>query len=279
MQYRVAVAYQNVAWEKGSTELSKLFASMKKEECSRRMNLREYLVAFVQRQQRLFHGLPAVQNPVLEELAGRKMSMEETEEIVQSAIRDRAQKFQRMSDSRAPAGGALGPGLSGVKVEDGDFTLESPLTSDLLCQAKVLERKSTGAKQGWKTSLAIMTADSFLHIFDVPSQIVQPGAAPEVAFHALIPNVIFPSADNIRSGLSNFSKGWSDMLTPSESVVLGNCTILLLKDGISFELHETIATTGASKMFGKRVMRKILLKTSTKEETEDWIAILREPQC
>ena len=68
MQYRVAVAYQNLAWEKGNDELTKLFAKVKEEEITRRMNLREFLVAFAQRQQRLFLSLPGIQNELLENL-------------------------------------------------------------------------------------------------------------------------------------------------------------------------------------------------------------------
>ena len=39
MQYRVAVTYQNEAWEKGNEELKKLYERVKEEEIKRRMKI------------------------------------------------------------------------------------------------------------------------------------------------------------------------------------------------------------------------------------------------
>ena len=97
MRYRVAVAYQTSAWGKGSDELSKLFASMKEAECMRRMNTREYLVAFIQRQERLFMTLPDIHTPVLQDLFGRDMDRTTLEESVQNDIRKRAERLDRKS--------------------------------------------------------------------------------------------------------------------------------------------------------------------------------------
>lgn len=273
MQYRVAVAYQNTAWEKGNAELTQLFQTMKEEECRRRIHLREYLVAFVQRQQRIFLGLPSVHSEVLEDLVGNEMTREEVEEAVQGAIRERANKIQRAND-KIPKKSNAGPGLEGVNEDEGDFTLESPLVSDLLCKAKVIERRNAGVLKGWKTSLAIVTADSFLHLFDLPPGTVQPGSAPEVAFQYLIPNVFIPSTDNLSVGKTNFSKGWSASLSPTDSLILGNCKIQVKNDS-AFEIIETMITKGAQKMFGKTATRKMILRTLKKMETEEWLSILK----
>lgn len=266
MQYRVAVAYQNAAWEKGNTELTNLFASVKKEECSRRMNLREFLVAFVQRQQRLFLSLPGVHNAVLEELVGKEISLEEVERTVQSAIQSRTEKYNADLAALSPTSSRDGGDEEKTDVPQ----LESPLLSDLLTKAKVIERR-LGNK--WQTCLAIITADSFLHLFDINSKSIIPGSSPEIAFKTLVPSVFVPSSANMTSGKTNFSRGWSDSITPSDSMVLANCSVLR-KNDTAFELTETTSPTGAQKMFGKIMIKRALINTSTKDEAEDWIAVL-----
>ena len=261
MQYRVAVAYQNVAWDKGNQELQKLFDKVKQEEINRRMNLREFLVAFAQRQQRLFLSLPGIQNQVLEELVGKEMSREEMSQAVHEIIEERAAKYKKDT--------AKGSDLTGD--DFADFNLESPLASDLLSKAKVVLRKGSGLD--WTLSLAVMTADSYLHLFDIESSNIKLTTSPEIAFTALAPTLVIPNPENRLLGKSNFGKGWSDPLTPSESMILGKCKVKKL-DEISFELIETISLSGASKLIGKTMKRRIQIQTPTQEEADDWIQIL-----
>jgi hypothetical protein len=260
MQYRVAVAYQNLAWEKGNEVLTNLFAKVKEEEITRRMNLREFLVAFAQRQQRLFLSLPGIQNQVLEDLVGKEMSREELDQAVQQIIEERASKYKKKS--------------GGTNVESDDFAefnLESPLSSDLLSKAKVVLRTDTG--MDWTLCLAVMTADSYLHMFDLDDPKIKLSTPPEMAFTLLAPTLIAPSYDNQMLGKTNFGKGWSDPLTPTESLILGKSKVKRV-DETSFELTESLTTTGASKFMGKTAKRRIRLQTPTKEEADDWMQIL-----
>lgn len=266
MQYRVAVAYQNTAWEKGTTELTKLFSTVKQEECLRRINLREFLVAFVQRQQRVFLSLPGIHNTVLEDLVDKKMTKEDIEKLIEATIENQASNYKKSADTASSGSAPSSKGADNIL----DVHLESPLSSDLTCKAKVIQRKSS-ATSGWKTSLAIMTVDSYLHLFDIEN--AEPEISPEDAFQSIIPNVIMPDSQNVLMGKANFSKGWSDSLTPSDSLILGNCKILSL-DSTTFELTETVASTGASRMLGKSVVKKVLFRTLTKEEADDWITVL-----
>lgn len=261
MQYRVAVAYQNMAWDKGNEELQELFEKVKKEEITRRMNLREFLVAFAQRQQRLFLSLPEIQNKVVEELVGKEMSREEVDKAVRTIIEERAAKYKKETVK----------GSDLTEDDFADFNLESPLASDLLSKAKVVLRKGSGLD--WTLSLAVMTADSYLHLFDIESSNIKLTTSPEVAFTALAPNLVIPNPENRLLGKSNFGKGWSDPLTPSESMILGKCKVKQL-DEISFELIETVSISGASKFIGKTSKRRVQIQTPTTEETEDWIQIL-----
>ena len=261
MQYRVAVAYQNLAWEKGNDELTKLFAKVKEEEITRRMNLREFLVAFAQRQQRLFLSLPGIQNEVLEDLVGKEMSREELDKTIHKIIEERAAKYKKKND--------MGSTLEND--DFADFNLESPLASDLLSKAKVVLRIGSGLDR--TVCLAVMTADSYLHLFDIDSPKVQLSTSPEIAFTLLTPTLITPNVNNQMLGKTNFGKGWSDPLTPTESLILGKCKVRRVDD-VSFELTESITQTGASKFMGKSTRRRFRLMSPTKEDTDDWIQIL-----
>jgi hypothetical protein len=279
MHYRVAVDYQTATWDKGSAELSKLFTSMKDAECQRRINLREYLLTFVQRQQRLFLSLPEVHTPVLQDLAGRQMDPAAVEEQVQQAIRKRAHMLQRQAkdEQASVATPPPPPGLTGVNEEEGNFKIDSPLTSGLLCRAKVIEKRSSGMMQGWKTALAIVTADSFLHLFDLPSSNIKPGTAPEVAFQSLVPQIQVPATGGVKS--TKILSGFADHpLTPSDSLALANCSITTSIQDIkwcSFEVTEKVYNKGASKVFSKTAMKSFKLRMLTRGEMEEWISVLQ----
>jgi hypothetical protein len=282
MQYLVAVDYQTSVWEKASTELSTLFASMKDIECQRRVNLRELLLAFAQRQQRLFVSLPDVYTTALKDLVGRDIDRNAIEEKVQFSIRKRAELLQR---EEAPTLARLteqGSGLKAVLLDVeqslSSAKLESPLLSELLCKAKVIERKLPGIVGSWTTTLAIVTADSFLHLFDLPvGSPVHVGSAPEAAFHTLSPTVNVPSADKMRTGKYDFVKGWCDGLIPAESLALHNCKVT--SHGTTFDIVETYDSRGASKMFRSTTTRKLVFRAGTEEETEDWMEALNFGHC
>jgi len=280
MHYRVAVSYQTSAWEKGSAELTKLFSSMKEMECQRRLDLREFMVAFMQRQDRLFTALPLIHAPVLQELVEREMDKSSLEGTVQAAIRKRAEKLQReeLKNKEKEKKEPTSSPLKGVNVEDGNFTLASPLLSDLLCKTKVIERKNFGMMSTWKLCLVVITSDAFAHMFDIPNARVSLGSAPEVAFQTLVPEVQVPSAETIKSGKSNLIKGWCDSLTPTETLNLMNCKLVFGFDGSTLDVQETTVTTGASKVFGKTTKRKLSLKFSSKLESQDFMFAVNQVQ-
>jgi len=282
MHYRMSVAFLSACWEKCSSELSKLFSSMKEIECTRRFRLREILLTFLERQERLWLGLPSVLTPVLKGLTDKPMDRSSIENDVQSSIRLRAQNLQREDVERKSKGGhGPGPGLAGVDPGDGNFELTSPLMSDLLFKAKVIEKKGHGMMTSWKTTLAVVTADSFLHLFDMPTTVkFHSGSAPEVAFHALLPPVIVPTKETIaKHGYPKISvpKAWCQNLTPTESIVLPNSTISFQdeKGNSAFEITETVFNSGTARKFFTTSTKKMYLRTVTREETIDWIAALK----
>lgn len=283
MRYRMAVAFLSSVWEKCSSELSKLFLSTKDAECNRRNQIKEIMIKATQRQERLWLGLPSAINPILKELIEWPMERKMVEEDVQSSIRDRAQAIQldevehkKPDENDKPPG----PGLTGVNSGDGNFELSSPLVSDLLCKAKVVEKRGTGMMSTWKVSLAIITSDSFLHLFEIPATSrLHSGSAPEVAFQNLIPPVVVPSMEGVKGGAKFPSaKYWFDKLVPSESFALPNCVVTLTDDKKvpnSFDLVETIFASGASKMFTKTMTRKMQFRAVTLEEAKDFVNALK----
>jgi len=276
MHYRMSVAFLAACWDKASIELSRLFTSMKETECQRRFRLRELLISALQKKERLFVGLPSVLTPVLQDLVNRPMDSANIEDDVQTSIRLRAQSIQR-SEMAVTKSKPEGLGLAGVDLDSGKFELTSPLTSDLLCKAKVIEKKASGMMGGWKIALAVVTADSFLHLFDVPSNMkVGSGSAPEVAFHALLPPVQIPTEQTIKSHTVPSPRSWSD-LTPALSIVLSNSCVSYSDAGknTAFEITETYFNEGANKIFGKTSTRKIQLRTISQDETRDWVAVLK----
>ena len=106
------------------------------------------------------------------------MEQRYVEEDVQFSIRERAMMIQRDEEEHKQilydeAGidpeKPPGPGLTNVQEKDANFELSSPLVSDLLSKAKVIEKRSPGMMSAWKVCLAIVTHDSFLQLFELPA--------------------------------------------------------------------------------------------------------------
>ena len=279
MRYRMAVAFLSSTWEKCSSELSKLFTNLKSAECDRRNRIKELLIKATQRQERLWLGLPSTIQPVLKQLIEWPMEKKIVEEDVQTSIRARAQFIlkEETEHKKANETKPKASGLSGVDEKEGNFELSSPLVSDLMIKAKVIEKRS-GLMGAWKVTLGVITSDQFLQLFELPSNSkLQPGSAPEVAFQNLIPPVIVPTLEIARAGGVKYpsTKHWFDNLVPSESIALTN-SMVAFKDHKTpvFEISETILTSGASKMFTKTLNRKVMLRAVTRQEAEDFVESL-----
>lgn len=143
MHYRMAVAFLSACWEKCSAELSRLFSMMKDTECSRRVRLRELLINFLKEEENLWKSLPSMSTPVLNDIVDRPTDRPIIEEDVQNSIRLRAQYIQR-EEHATEKKSDTGSGLSSDLAKEGNFELSSPLMSNLLCNAKVVERKENG---------------------------------------------------------------------------------------------------------------------------------------
>lgn len=260
----MAVAYQNAAWDEGSTKLDELFREVKQHEITRRIHLREFLVAFVQRQQRLFVGIPGIHISVLEDLAEKTISREEMEHDLQALVKEKI-------------------GATHEALKNGNGNLDSPLKSDLLGNATVLERRllfggggvsGTGNTMEWTLSLAIMTCDAYLHFFDLDDSEYTPSTSPEMVIQGLMPNLISPTVDNLNMGKSNFSLGWSDSLTPSDSIVLAKCTMHEIDSTDLTIVEEGAGGNTASKMFGKLRDKKVQVRLKDVQKRDEFMEAL-----
>jgi len=224
----------------------------------------------------------------MKNLADKAVEREKVDGEIGAAIRLGAQNIQlqetrtKLAATNLEAGAKLKPVLDQEQVVLSE--LPSPLTSNLLGKFKVLERKKDGMMGGWKPCLALMTADSFLHLFDIPSTAkIQAGSAAEVAFGALIPEVELPDRSTVEKSkapvkkISEISRPWHNLLSPTESIVLPNSAVQFLpKSGDScFEIVETVLNSGASSMFSRTSKRKIVCRAITQDEAVDWIVSLK----
>jgi len=134
----------------------------------------------------------------------------------------------------------------------------------------------------WKVGLAVVTSDSFLHVFELPPTCkLTSGSAPEVAFQNLVPPVAVPGMEGVRGGAKFPSaKYWFGGLVPSESFALPNCSVTLMEGSKTpncLEVVETVFTSGASKMFTKTMNRKMQFRAVTREEAKDFVDALKRP--
>jgi len=279
MHYRMAVAYLTTVWEKSSKELSTLFAGMKEMECNRRFRLRELLVLFMQRSNTLFGGIPALLSPVLEELENEPIEIKALEKLVSENIREKAKTIQKQEEQYSNPNAHTGPGLAGLPDPAVDFELQSPLMSKLLSRAEVIWKKSEKMLSVWKPCLAVTTADSYMHLFEMPStSTIQTGDRPEEAFQTLVPPVEVPTEDGIIEGFLPSTKSWFDGLVPSASLDLKNSNISFdqKKGNSTFEITETLAPTGLSKLSKNVRKRKYALRLYSSQQMVEWLLVMRE---
>jgi hypothetical protein len=186
----LAVVLQQKSFRQCSDGLGVVFKQMKELEYNRRIRLRDLMIKFMQRQEQLWVALPALSAPTLQKLEDTPIDRETVDAEIGKAIRAEASNIQvqettvdmrkKMSISGgevmklddAGEGGAGGGGRkksSAPPVAPAPEELQSPLSSEFLGKCKVIEKRKDGMMGGWRSCLAIITADNFLHLFDLPS--------------------------------------------------------------------------------------------------------------
>ncbi|EWM20920.1 hypothetical protein Naga_100061g18 [Nannochloropsis gaditana] len=179
--------------------------------------------------------------------------------------------------------------------------LDGPLQSPLITRAQIFEQKSTNVFTCKRHVLAVMTIDSYLHIFDLPqvsirSQTVAANTASpaaQAALYGLIkrPDHVSRAVGHTSSVISSNAVFTSDkegtlktldLVSPRLTLNLAQCEAYVKgaasKKDTCLEIVEVGAGLG-SKGF-KKVLeglahrRVVVLKGNTQEELEDWCGVI-----
>jgi hypothetical protein len=277
-QYRTCLEILEHVWEAKRTEFFALFATVCDAECMRRINLRESMILFVRQQQNPFMDVGDSQSSALTDWVEKETSQQEVQEHVEATIRQEMEAFGASTASiniASPSGGGAQASSPTTDRQDDmavyrrHFTPVSPLASDYLLDAFVLEQRDQepGEPDGSKIVLAVVTSDSFLHLFELASDRIQLSSTPEEAFQTLLPMQDPPS---IEKTLEASSAVWNGRLQPSRTVDLDHCSVALVKEDTVVEIFETTSTHGT-------VNRIRLASSSSRERSTFAAAIQRGP--
>lgn len=283
MHYRMSVSFLSLCWEKCAEELSKLFSAVKEAEYTRITKMQEITKTFMEKEISLWEALPTVNEPVLKDFVDKPVDVTKVEEDLKNSISLRAQYYKVEEQSMAKVEEDYGFGLSEELAKGGDFELTSPLQSNKICAVNLLEkRKTRGLTKSWKTVLSVITIDSFMHLFEIPSNLdINCESEIQLAFRAIIPRIITPIKDD-KDSISMAGKNpslWNDSIKPSDSIALKNCKVVFgSKDEQNHEVEiiESIYSSGI-KIRRKYSEKRVLLRTKTQEETLKWVDILKDP--
>mmetsp|Transcript_12796 Transcript_12796/g.19373 ORF Transcript_12796/g.19373 Transcript_12796/m.19373 type:complete len:580 (+) Transcript_12796:66-1805(+) len=287
-RYRVAVAFFSICWAKCSNEFSKLFKHVKEVETMRRRRRHELMVRYFHIQEMHWLSLSATSKVTMKYLAENPVTdIESVGKHVTELIRQEAKKIQNQSvkttDSETETE-ISSPDEGSSK--DSEIELASPLLSELLNNAKVLEKRNQGFLTTFGKTLAFATADNYLHFFDVGSDIVnKPQSTISDVFNTLLPAVDTPTFESIDVGNSNgghcSSRSWHGLVEPTASLFLPNCTLVISHDTTTkstvAEITETVENAGAVKLFSKHRKRLFYLRAENSDQLTKWISVLNLP--
>lgn len=269
MLYRQAVNAQVQILKKCGAQLEEIWQSMHRIEVNRRIRLHEVMLDFMPRQRRLYLGLAPVASPILENLVQQRTDPQTLDEQLDDEVRkhmqtllkiDNAKRSSIMNRSRAQA-----PNLDDLHgMLTGEF-----FDNGMLRAAKIVERR-TGVRGLWKTTLAVVTGDNYLHMFDVsfiPEVVI--GSPAEPVFELLLPDYDIPGLDSqtVQRRVDSLLKH----LTPIDTVDITKCSTSVTEDARTMEIVES----RSKGLIGFDASRKFTLRTISVEETEQWIAFLQ----
>jgi hypothetical protein len=276
MQFQMSVSLQRSTWEKRGPEIVKLAASSKEMEVTRRVKLNECMIQFLQCLQKLFKTIGEEGDMKLPSAAALLKPLEAIHSDMEQKVKSHVEanlpdEFQLSLPDDSAAG----------------FGLEC---DGLVMTSRVLEWKNTympmSAADRWKTALAVITADEYLHLFDlspfcnateVPQ--VYPGCDPTVAMEHIFP--FFKRQEEEEEGKEDGASATiRDKMVPERSLRLSKrCSFQQLND----ECCELIQTSAAKSRFlgmkPKAVYKaqiRILSSDPRAAEKDSFFALLKQ---
>lgn len=174
------------------------------------------------------------------------------------------------------------PSAPPATLSDEPFTgaLRSPLDTSLVKRAEVLEHKHTTGMESlpllkrWRPTLAVLTVDNVLHLFDLPPGAAADNKAPfglssKEAFRALVPQPL-DSKGRVKKGKE------AERIRPTASLALDRSKARFRPeegDG-AFDVTESTASVGIAKVFKSHETRRVTLRAQSQAAMVDWCVIV-----
>lgn len=231
MQYQISVSLQRSTWEKRGPEIVRLATSSKEMEVNRRIKLNECMVQFLTCLKKLFKSISEEDDNKLPAAASALMNpLEAIHDDIEKKVKTHVEaSLPEAFQLTLPDDSSIG------------FGLES---EGLVMTARVIEWKNTytqmSAADRWRTALVVVTADEYLHIFDMEpfcnatevdygDPKIYPGCDPSIAMEHLFP--FFAKEPKVESDEGNPLVTIRDKMVPERTLRLAkHCTFQQLSD-------------------------------------------------
>lgn len=176
VNYRHVLEQHQVMWEVSLDALAELHATARNAECRRRINLREYLIVFLNGQKQIFSATERMQSVLVDECLGLETDEETIQEELETAIAKRSAGSKHQLFDGLEAAVDEGAIIEHDRIGFADFyrdlfSTTYTLNSEHIVIAVVVEtiRQDKMRMVRPKLSLAVITSTFLLHFFDVPT--------------------------------------------------------------------------------------------------------------
>lgn len=289
--YRAAVKHQETSWNANYERLQGLEESLRYFQEKHQTKLEKAVLAVMPEQRELF-----LQGAKAFEMALQKTSVSNTEEGAkvdresiandfEAGVQQRSSSLLKrktfhksaiLNRSRSRYNAAIEQADSLSSPSNGDTQAKqlpafaSPVLSKLVMEAKVVERWD---KSGWMTTIAVFTADKYLHLFDCED--LDTKTLPQTAFASM-----FPTTASVRVGVHHrgggrrMAKEATDHKVPHPSLVFNLLTCTLKTYGYSrrsFELKQVADPTDKNSDLPHTTLRFADYK-----EASRWFSLLQD---
>ena len=289
--YRAAVKHQETSWNANYERLQGLEESLRYFQEKHQAKLEKAVLDVMPEQRELFlQGAKAFETALQKTSGndteeGAKVDRESIANDFEAGVQQRSSSLLKrktfhksaiLNRSRSRYNAAIEQADTLSSPSNGDINAKqlpafaSPVLSKLVIEAKVLERWD---KSGWMTTIAVFTADKYLHLFDCED--LDTKTLPQTAFASM-----FPTTASIRVGVHHRGGGRrkakeaSDHKVPHPSLVFNLLTCTLKTYGYSrrsFELKQIADPTAKSTDLPHTTLRFKDFREATR-----WFSLLQD---
>mmetsp|Transcript_18069 Transcript_18069/g.23413 ORF Transcript_18069/g.23413 Transcript_18069/m.23413 type:complete len:389 (-) Transcript_18069:140-1306(-) len=270
-RYRIAVGQLYIIWANCQNFLHRIFVTVEELEATRRICLREVATSLVQsdnfdqfyESHGYDKGLRSFSENCLNSYAMKDQLLEE--------LNHDACVIRGLSTSTE---NYFSPRTSGLHVRQFKMNLSSPLLNSLLKYSFVMVRSDRAAyssSNSWQKSLAVVTHDKFLLMFDLNEA---KGSWPpaEAAFN----NLINPTeAIEVQNDQQTSKRKWHELINPNQSMYLDDCSLEVIHRPYK-ETYAIITVTSRKKtLFKKAIRKKYYIRAEHEDKLLYWVDILQ----